>query len=203
MMKRNFTIILNILVSAAAFLCGQELSAQTITETVPEGYELVDSVIFVPVSAVDTTLAGKDIFMIMPSKRAGDDAEVNINQSDLISDSMKEQIRSNGDRTMSGYRVRIFFDNKQSARNESETVLKKFNSLFPDVNAYRIYVNPYFKVTVGNFRTKSEAMSLLSRIKGAFPSAFVVKENIEYPVVDTGHAVYTDTIKVLRPIVNQ
>ncbi len=198
MMKR-FRFILNISVSAAALLCGHGLSAQT----VPEGYELVDSVVFVPVSHVDTTLAGKDIFRIMPSKRAGDDSEVSINQSNLISGSMNEQIRSNSERTMSGYRVRIFFDNKQSARNESEAILKRFRSLYPDVKAYRIYVNPYFKVTVGDFRTKSEAMSLLSRIKGAFPSAFVVKENIEYPVVDTGHAVYTDTIKVLRPIVNQ
>ncbi len=196
MMKKQFKIILTILVSAAACLCGNESYAQT----VPEGYRLVDSVIFVPVSAVDTTLAGKDIFNIMPSKAAGDESEVTINQSDLVSGSMKEQILSNGERTMSGYRVRIFFDNRQSARNESEAILKRFNTLYPDVKAYRIYVNPYFKVTVGDFRTKSEAMSLLSRIKGAFPSAFVVKENIEYPVVDTEHAVYTDTIKVLRPI---
>jgi hypothetical protein len=54
---------------------------------------------------------------------------------------------------------------------------------------------------VGDFRTKSEAMALLARIKGDFPSAFVVKENIEYPVVDTDNAVVVDTVKVLRPIV--
>ncbi len=191
-MKRNIKIILTILVSAAALFC-QNLSAQTLTENIPEGYELVDSVVFIPVSSVDTLLAGKDIFKIVPS----------VNQSSLVAGSMKSQISSNGDRTLSGYRVRIFFDNKQSARNESEATLKKFKSLFPDVMAYRIYVNPYFKVTVGDFRTKSEAMSLLSRIKGAFPSAFVVKENIEYPVVDTKHAVYADTIKVLRPKINQ
>ena len=100
---------------------------------------------------------------------------------------------------MSGYRVRIFFDNRQTARSESEATLKKFKSLFPDVMAYRLYANPYFKVTVGDFRTKSEAMALLARIKGEFPSAFVVKENIEYPVVDSRNAVVIDTVKVLRP----
>jgi hypothetical protein len=84
---------------------------------------------------------------------------------------------------------------------ESENTLKKFNTLFPDVMAYRIYANPYFKVTVGDFRTKSEAMALLARIKGDFPSAFVVKENIGYPVVDADNAVVADTVKVLRPIV--
>jgi hypothetical protein len=115
---------------------------------------------------------------------------------------MREHISANSKRTISGYRVRIFFDNKQTARAESENTLKKFNGLFPDVTAYRIYTNPYFKVTVGDFRTKSEAMALLARIKGDFPSAFVVKETIEYPVVDTDNAVVADTVKVLRPVMN-
>ncbi len=196
-MKKDIKIILTVFIAAAGFLCASGLSAQTV---VPEGYELVDSLVYVPVSAVDTTLAGKNIFEIMPSKGYGSESGVSINQSSLISSSMNKQIHLNSDRTMNGYRVRIFFDNKQSARNESEATLKRFKGLFPDVQAYRIYVNPYFKVTVGDFRTKSEAMALLSRIKGAFPSAFVVKENIEYPVVDTKHAVYVDTVKVLRPI---
>ena len=171
------------------------------SQVVPDGYELVDSVVYRPVAAVDTTLAGKDIFLMLPSEKAGDDADVQVYQSHTISDSMRGHIASNSKRTISGYRVRIFFDNKQTARVESENVLKKFNSLFPDVMAYRIYANPYFKVTVGDFRTKSDAMALLTRIKGAFPSAFVVKENIEYPVVDSDNAVVADTIKVLRPIV--
>lgn len=190
------TILL--LISLFACVLPQALSAQT----VPEGYELVDSVVYRPVSAVDTTLAGKDVFLVMPSRRSGDDADVNVRQSDNMLASMRQHIASNSKRTIPGYRVRIFFDNKQTARTESENTLKKFNGLFPDVMAYRIYVNPYFKVTVGDFRTKSEAMALLTRIKGAFPSAFVVKENIEYPVVDSDNAVVADTVKVLRPIEN-
>ncbi len=190
------TVIL--LISFLACVFAPALSAQT----VPEGYELVDSVVYRPVSAVDTTLAGKDIFLLMPSAQAGDDADVKVNQSGNIRSSMREHIAANSKRTISGYRVRIFFDNKQTARTESENTLKKFNGLFPDVMAYRIYANPYFKVTVGDFRTKSEAMALLTRIKGDFPSAFVVKENIEYPVVDADNAVVADTVKVLRPIVN-
>ena len=66
--------------------------------------------------------------------------------------------------------------------------------------AYRTYTNPYFKVTVGDCRTKSEAMELLSRIKRNFPSAFVVKENIQFPVVDKDNAYIVDTVKVLRPV---
>ncbi len=195
-MRLSHKIILTVFSFAAAWLYSGDMCAQTV---IPEGYELADSVVYVPVSPIDTALAGKNILDIMPSRDKGGDSEVNINQSRLITESVGSYISSNGGRTLSGYRVRIFFDNKQSARNDSETALNKFKRLFPDIMAYRIYANPYFKVTVGDFRTKTEAMALLARIKGEFPSAFVVKESIEYPVVDSRNAVIADTVKVLRP----
>ena len=75
--------------------------------------------------------------------------------------------------------------------------------MFHDVKAYRTYANPYFKVTVGDFRTRSEAMELLTRIKPLFPSAFIVKEPISFPVVDKDNAYVIDTVKVLRPIATE
>ena len=194
-MKRIGILIITLISSAASFFA-PAASAQTI----PEGYEMVDSIIYRPVAAVDSTLAGKDVFDLLHSKKAGDEADVNIDQSSEILGSMRQHMVSNAKRTLSGYRVRIFFDNKQSARTESEKTLRQFRELYPGVTAYHIYANPYFKVTVGDFRTKSEAMALLTRIKGAFPSAFVVRENIEYPVFDSDNAVIADTVKVLRPV---
>lgn len=188
---RSTRILAIIIITAVSACFSRSASAQQVE--VPEGYELVDSVIYRPVATADSTLVGKNIFNVLPDN-------VNVRQSQQIANSMKSHVASNGARTISGYRVRIFFDNKQNARTESEAVLKRFNGLYPDVMAYRIYANPYFKVTVGDFRTKSEAMALLARIKGAFPSAFVVKENIEFPVVDKDNAVIADTIKVLRPV---
>lgn len=188
---KQINILTTLLVIIFSALNTIAVSAQQ--TDVPEGYELVDSVIYRPVAAADSSLVGKNIFAIMPSG-------VKVRQSQQISESMENHVSSNASRTIAGYRVRIFFDNKQTARAESETALKKFIGLYPDVMAYRIYANPYFKVTVGDFRTKSEAMALLARIKGSFPSAFVVKENIEYPVVDKDNAVVADTIKVMRPV---
>lgn len=189
----------SIIVIAALFAAfiSLPLSAQEIAE-IPEGYELVDSLIYRPVEVVDTTLAGKDIFMMMPVSEDGEGANVTISQSPEVADAVRKHIYSNRDRTVKGYRVRIFFDNKQTARAESEKILKEFRKAYPEIAVYRVYANPYFKVTVGDFRTRSEAMEMLSRIKYSFPSAFVVKENIEYPAVDSEHAVIVDTIKVLR-----
>ena len=179
------------------------VTAQSQEIVVPEGYEYVDSVIYIPAVAVDTSLVGKDVFNDMPSTAGGDAATVMVEQSPVVAESMRAHISSNVTRAIPGYRVRIFFDNRQTARLESEQTLKKFTALYHDVVAYRTYTNPYFKVTVGDCRTKSEAMALLARIKRNFPSAFVVKENIEYPVVDKNNAYVTDTVKVLRPVVPQ
>ncbi len=173
-------------------------SAQT--NVVPEGYELVDSVVYVAAATVDSTLVGKNIFSILPAKRHGDTADVKVYQSDAIRVAMDTNVVHNSAKTLSGYRVRIFFDNKQTARANSESTLLKFNTMYPEVAAYRSYTNPYFKVTVGDFRTKSEAMQLLQEVKETFPSAFVVKENINYPVVDNEHPVWVDTVKVVRPV---
>lgn len=192
-MRKSIIVIAALFAAFISF----PLSAQEITE-IPEGYELVDSLIYRPVEVVDTTLAGKDIFMMMPVSEEGEGADVTISQEPEVADAVRKQIYSNKDRALKGYRVRIFFDNKQTARAESEKILKEFRKAYPEIAVYRVYANPYFKVTVGDFRTRSEAMEMLSRIKYSFPSAFVVKENIEYPAVDSEHAVIVDTIKILR-----
>ena len=90
----------SMIVIAAVFaaLISLPLSAQEITE-IPEGYELVDSLIYRPVEAVDTTLAGKDIFMLMPVSEDGEGADVSINQSPEVADAVRRHIYTNKDRT--------------------------------------------------------------------------------------------------------
>ncbi len=76
-----------------------------------------------------------------------------------------------------GWRVRIFFDNSQSARGGAGAVQAQFQREFPDVPSYMTYENPYFKVTVGNCATLDEAVILRGRIEGIFPKAFIAKED--------------------------
>ena len=66
---------------------------------VPEGYEWVDSIIYVPVAAMDTSYVGRDVF------------DIDVRQSVQLAGSMSEHMRANPSRVMNGYRVRIFFDN--------------------------------------------------------------------------------------------
>lgn len=77
-----------------------------------------------------------------------------------------------------GYRVRIFFDNSQTAREGASDTKKRFEQAYPDVPVYMDYKIPDFQVTVGNCRNREEAIILQNRIAGLFPSAFVRMEEI-------------------------
>ncbi len=166
----------------------------------PEGYVVVDSLVYRPVAGADSTLVGKSVWNVMPSRSKGDAADVRVSQSAQIRSALDAQVGMNSSRAIAGYRVRIFFDNGQNSRNESEAVLKRFESIYHGIPAYRTYANPYFKVTVGDFRTRSEAMSLLVKLRNEFPRALMVKEKINWPAADAGCTYVVDTVRVLRPV---
>lgn len=178
---------------APVFATAQEL-------VIPEGFEMVDSVIYRPVDVLDSSLVSKSIFSVLSSGENASGAVVNVHQSSEVRSGMDRYIGTNPSKQITGYRIRIFFDNKQNARNESEAVKSRFEKQYPGIVAYRSFVNPYFKVTVGDFRTKSEAMRTLQRLVSDYPAAFVVKENIKYPALDKNNEYIVDTVMVLRPV---
>ena len=178
------------------------LSAQVISEIdlENEAFETKDSLVYLQSDRIDTLLNGKDIFAELPKLYLGDSATVNITQDYILRRAFGIYVAKNASRPILGYRVRIYFDNTQNARNDSEKMMIDFQNKFPGVTAYRSYVNPYFKVTVGDYRTKSEALQLLAELKTEFPSSFIVKENIKYPVIDKENSFIVDTVKVvIRP----
>ena len=139
----------------------------------------VDSV-FVKEAELDSTLYGKNIFSVISQREAGQ-GTVTIDQPGTLVSAMATHKTRNASKQINGYRVRIFFDNSRNARGVSEQVAGQFSALYPLVAVYREYENPYFKVTVGNFRTKADATRFLNAIKGQFPSGFIVRERITYP----------------------
>ena len=162
-------------------------AADTSDFVVPEGFAVRDTIVYRPAPAVDSTLAGKNIFAVLPSRVKGNPADVRVYQSSDILNSMNAHFEANRGREISGYRVRIFFDNKQTARNESQEVMERFSS-----------------ESAGDFRSKSEAMQLLRRIRSEFPAAFIVREkSINYPAVDRNKAMVADTVRVLYRIAEE
>lgn len=65
-----------------------------------------------------------------------------------------------------GYRVLVFTDNNvKTARNEANAVAKKVASVFPEFPVYVTFNTPNWRVKVGDFRTKDEAIAAVKEIK--------------------------------------
>ncbi|MBI9055572.1 MAG: SPOR domain-containing protein [Bacteroidales bacterium] len=125
-----------------------------------------------------------DIFSSIQEKEQ-DQGDVLIFQdirvNELVSNHIEQNKRKGG---VSGYRIRIYSNLGNTARDQSQVTKAKFYELFPEIPIYREYDSPYFKVYVGDFRSKIDAMADFKRIKRYFPSAFIVPDKINYPSLE-------------------
>lgn len=90
----------------------------------------------------------------------------------------KHLIKNKKDEGIEGYRIRIFSDNGHGAKEAQTKVKANFLSQYPDINTHNRYEGSYYKIYVGDFRTKREAMKMLETIKKNFPDAFIVEDKI-------------------------
>jgi hypothetical protein len=81
-----------------------------------------------------------------------------------------------------GYRIRIFSNSGTSARSNALQEKSRFMKYFPDISSYLIYDSPNFKIYVGDFRTKSEAIKAYKNIVQEFPYAFIINDQIRTDV---------------------
>lgn len=84
-----------------------------------------------------------------------------------------------------GYRLEIFFSSESRAREKATRVKNEFNLMHPTIPAYVSFQTPNFKVRVGDFRNKSEALKTKAAISYKYPNAFIVKDNIRFPELYT------------------
>jgi hypothetical protein len=80
-----------------------------------------------------------------------------------------------------GFRIQINSFTGNSSRNNAIDSQSKFIANYADAKVYVVFQSPYYVVRVGNFRTKLEAEAYRQKIKGNYPEAYIVKDNIELP----------------------
>lgn len=105
------------------------------------------------------------------------DSLLESNYNKLIARNMK----SSG---IPGYRIRIYSESGIGAKEEQQKVRARFLSLYRGLDAYNRYDEPFFKVYVGDCRTRSEALKLHDKIKKDFPSPIIVEDYINLKSVD-------------------
>lgn len=80
-------------------------------------------------------------------------------------------------RYMQGYRIQVMSTKDTKLANEAKT---KLYQEFPELTTYLKWQAPFFKVKVGNFKTRAEAEEYLEQVKRFFPSGvYIVLDTIE------------------------
>ncbi len=74
-----------------------------------------------------------------------------------------------------GFRVQIF---SGSNRNEATNVQNSFIRQNPDVGAYLDYVEPNYRVKVGDFTSRSQATEYMRQLRGTYRNVFVFVEDV-------------------------
>lgn len=80
-----------------------------------------------------------------------------------------------------GYRIHIFIKSGNDALLEAEEVKLEFEEKHDNVKAYITFGEPYYRVRVGDFRTRLEAEKFLHKINRTYPNAWVTKDKINLP----------------------
>ncbi len=79
-----------------------------------------------------------------------------------------------------GYRVQIYFESGNYSKSRAVEVKEKFESIYRGHNAYISFNEPYYRVRVGDFRTKIEAIGFLKKVIRRYSNAFEVKDQVYF-----------------------
>lgn len=103
-------------------------------------------------------------------------------QDNRINELMLRHVRSSEQTTgIDGWRIQIYNSSGRVARDEANDERTRFLNKYPDLKAYIIYQPPYFKIRVGDYRSKQEAYKMYKQIVKQFPVSYLVPDNINLP----------------------
>ena len=132
--------------------------------------------------AQELTLIPNDIFSEI-QKKDSSKGEILIFQDASLNVLVDRNKRINKN-NLKGFRIQIYRGSGQDAREQSNLASQRFMEKFPDYNPkhiYFIYETPYFKVRIGDYRTRNEAFEVLYKVKDYFRDAYIVNSKINFP----------------------
>jgi len=108
--------------------------------------------------------------------------QVFINQNPDLQMIVNNHISINKDKyVIKGWRVQVYLGSGKNAGSRANAKKTSFLSRYPNINAYLVYDAPYFKIQVGNFRTKLQAEAFKKKISKHFSKSWVVESEIQKP----------------------
>lgn len=74
-----------------------------------------------------------------------------------------------------GFRVQIFSSTDRKAAYDEQA---KFKAAYPNIRSYVSYTVPYYKLRVGDFRTRLEAEKLINKLRPKYQGLFIFAERV-------------------------
>jgi len=109
---------------------------------------------------------------------------LNVTQDSRIDKMLSWHVENNKIKNkIDGYRVEIFFSSDLDAKVEALNIKEEFLKIYPNYKVHVKYISPNFRVRVGDFRTKNEALKLYKEIKDTYRVAFIVSDAIDFPLM--------------------
>jgi hypothetical protein len=105
--------------------------------------------------------------------------KVQINEEPAITEMMQVWTKSNTDRPkVAGWRVQIL---SSTERKQVEDGKIRFKGLYPNIQADWVQEKPYYKLQIGAFSSKLEALAFMLEIKTDYPGAYAVQDASIHP----------------------
>ena len=105
--------------------------------------------------------------------------EIQLNADPAIEQMVKTWVNQNRvNPRVEGWRLQIL---STTDRQRVETGKIQFLNLYPAIPADWVHEKPYYKLRVGAFLTRQEAMSFLAEIKDGYPGAYPAKDPNIHP----------------------
>ena len=113
------------------------------------------------------------------------DGTIVIKQDSRVQDLVERHMRQNKKKQgIDGFRIQLLFNSGPSAREQATRMKAEFLSAFPGYPVYVLYQTPYYKVRIGDFKTKREALRVYHLIQKKYPTAFIVNDIVKFSNIE-------------------
>ncbi len=85
------------------------------------------------------------------------------------------------DSTIDGFRIQIFMESGNDAVEKANAAMEEFKFNYPDIPIYLVFGQPYYRLRVGDFRTRLEAEKMHRILVKEYKKAFVTSDRIQLP----------------------
>lgn len=138
------------------------------------------------------------VWLLIPSSLLAQGEATTICNAEIATLLQKHKELNTINPTTAGFRIQIFWDSGNASKEGAFDQQAIFSLLFPEMTSYISFDEPYYRVKVGDFRTRLDAELFLEKLQKEvklanreelfddpvdFDGAFIVPTQIRFPAL--------------------